>query len=1091
MIWEDNNRFTAIRHLLFGIVILCLLSLLRVASFAQIGASGITGTVTDSTGAAVPHAKITAKNEDTNVEASTISSTTGTYDIRNLIPGHYVVTAEESGFKMSVTKHVETEVDRLSTVDIKLAIGAVSESINVAATQAVQLDTESSTVGQLITAKEIENMPLNGRNWVSLNYLSPGAVVFHGSTAGQSVTAAVYPQGVVFNGLRGGNNAYYMDGAFLPGLETQDILIVPPLDALGEFRIQSSNFSAEFVGGAGGVVSASTKNGTNSFHGNLWEYLRNDVLDARTYFDSTTKPPLRRNQFGAVVGGPIVKDRVFFFGGFEGFRQTQNLTMVGDYPTAAERSGDLSDYPSPIVNPLTGQSFPNNRIPVNPVSAKYLNDWIPLPNTNVPVGQGNFRIVPSQPINYETFVERIDGTLSQKTTIFARDYYTNAVTNTPWFISGFIRPIVNTGENFATQVTQTFSPTTAGQFRFSYNRTFQDQSTDNSKGVNMLTDLGIAPGALAFSASSPDSLLAPPGINVAGYSGFGGPLFGRPRQFYSDSYFFDVLFFLTRGSHDMRMGATVDREFHNFPENIIPTGAWGYNGTFSNSPLADYLLGYPRNLTVIAGLFHQDLWRWQDALWFQDNWKFTPKLTLNLGFRWDYDERWDTHSGTLANWDISAPPTAVELFPLAKVAECPSGICSPLSPYGAHLVTNPMQLWSPRVGFAYHFRESSVLRGGYGMYWQTLTTDPFVNMSLNPPFVANYSALFQRSNVSTYNSSNPLQGTNAAGIGAFGVLPNIDDGLVQEWNLDLEQTLGANVLSIAFVGNKGTYLYGPGFTDQAPPGPGPLIPRLPITNVQVNLAGSAGDANYNALQASWNRRFVRGLSIIVAYAWQHALDNSDGTYIESQSATYQQPNNLKAERADAEFDVRNALTFSYIYELPFGRNHASLGRVGGLTNKLISGWQLQGITKMFSGAHQATVVLSYDNLNDGGIGYPDMVCDPNLGYGRSNASKIAKFFNTACFVPPAGGKVGVPNYIFGDASRHPLDNPGIVSWDIGLQKETALPKSFQLQFIAEAFNTFNHANFALPDTTFATPEFGKIFSADPGRNVQLGLNLIF
>lgn len=1091
MSWNDNNPLTAIRHLQLAIAILSLLLLIPVVSFAQIGASGITGTVTDSTGAAVSNARITAKNEATNVEVSTVSSTAGTYNIQNLIPGSYVLTADLSGFKKSITEHVVTEVDKLSTVNIKLAIGTVSETVKVVANQAVQLDTESSTVGQFITAKEIENLPLNGRNWISLNYLTPGAVVFHGTTAGESVTSTVYPQNVVLNGLRGGNNAYYIDGAYLPALETQLVLIIPPLDGLGEFRVQTSNYSAEFPGGAGGVISATTKNGTNALHGSVWEYLRNDALDARNYFDTKAKSPLKRNQFGAVVGGPIIKDHTFFFGGYEGFREREGVTLIGDYPTAAERNGNLSDLPNQIVNPLTGQPFPNNQIPVSAASAKYLNDWIPLPNTNVPVGQGNYRISAPQPINYNTFIGRIDDTLSNKTSIFAREYYTKADSSTPWYIAGFLRPVVNKGQTFATQVTRGFSPTVAGQFRFSYNRTFQDESTDNSKGADMLNELGIAPDALGFSKSPLDSLRAPPSIKVTGYSGFGGSLFGRPRQFYGDSYSFDVLLFLNRGSNSMKLGANVDREFHNFPEDIHPTGSFGYLGTFSGSPLADYLLGYPRTVSVIGGIFRQDLWRWQDGLWFQDDWKVNSKFTVNLGLRWDYDERWATHSGTLANWDLSTPPIAVEVFPLAKAAGCPSGICSPLSRYGAQLLTSPKFLWSPRVGFAYHLRENTVLRGGYGMYWQPLTPDSFINMSLNPPFVASYSATYQLSNLPTFNRSNPLLGSTATGISASGVEPNIDDGNIQEWNLDLEQTFGANVLSIAYVGNKGTHLFGPGFTDLAPPGPGPIIPRQPFTNATVNLAGSVGDANYNALQTSLDRRFAHGLSFIVSYAWQHAIDNSDGTYIESQSAVYQQPNNLKAERSNAEFDVRNALTFSYIYELPLGRGHAVLGNVGDLTNRLINGWQLQGITQIYSGAHQATVTLGYDNLNNGGTGYPDEICDPNRGSGHSDANKVRMFFNTECFVPPARGKVGVPNYTFGDASRHPLDNPGIQDWNIGLQKETALSKSLRLQFIAEAFDAFNHPNFSLPNVIFGTPQFGTITSASDGRNIQFGLKFIY
>jgi hypothetical protein len=372
-----------------------------------------------------------------------------------------------------------------------------------------------------------------------------------------------------------------------------------------------------------------------------------------------------------------------------------------------------------------------------------------------------------------------------------------------------------------------------------------------------------------------------------------------------------------------------------------------------------------------------------------------------------------------------------------------------------------------------------------------MTTDNFVNMSLNPPFVASYGATYQLSDLPTFNLSNPLLGSSATGISASGTEPTIPDGYVQEWNLAIEQGFGPTAFSLSYVGNKGTHLVGGGFSNLANPGPGPIPPRRPFTNVNVGLAGSGADANYNALQARLERRFSAGLSFIVSYAFQHALSDSDGTYIESQSAVAQHPNNLHLEYSNAEFDVRNAVTFSYVYELPFGQGHALLGQVGSVTNKLINGWQVQGITQLYSGAHQAYVTLGYDNLNNGGTGYPDRICDPNFGHGRTNASKVAMFFNTACFAPPAGGKVGVPNYIFGNSSRHPLANPGINLWSIGAQKDTIISERLRVQFITEFLNAFNHPNFSIPNTSFGTPQFGRITVANDGRNIQFALKLIF
>jgi hypothetical protein len=360
----------------------------------QAGRSGITGTVADPSGAVVPNATITLKNEATNVEWSSISSATGVYVIRNLPPGSYTVTATASSFQRKVTEHVLADVDKVSTVDISLLVGAVTQEVTVTAAPSVQLNAESSTVGQLVTSKEIAALPLNGRSWVSLNYLTPGAVVFHGVTACESVMCGVTPLNVVVNGLRGGNNQYFIDGAYTQSRETQVILIIPPLDALGEFRVRTGNVAAEYESGGAGVISAATKSGTNKVHGSAYEFLRNNAVDARNFFSPGSLPAFQRNQFGAVAGGPIRKDRTFWFAGYEGFRQREGQTLVGDYPTAAERAGDLSDLlpGTQLTDPLTGAEYLNNQVPVSALSASWLATYIPLPNTNVPVGQRNLRI---------------------------------------------------------------------------------------------------------------------------------------------------------------------------------------------------------------------------------------------------------------------------------------------------------------------------------------------------------------------------------------------------------------------------------------------------------------------------------------------------------------------------------------------------------------------------------------------------------------------------------------------------------------------------------------------------------------------------
>lgn len=1085
-----RKRSASDRSLLAGATGTLFLVAFSAALLAQIGTSGITGTVTDPSGAVVPNVKIAVQNESTNVIWNTTSSGSGAYMIRNLPPGSYTVTAVVAGFEKSITRHIVADVDRISTVNVRLAVGAPSQSVTVQSTPSVMLNTQSGTVGQLVDSKEAETLPLNGRNWIELMYLTPGAVTFHGLTASQDVmgTSSVMPQGIVVNGLRGGDDTYYLDGSETKQEETQDVLIMPAMDALSQFRVQTSNYTAEYPGSGGGAVSAATKSGTDTIHGDVWEFVRNDAFDSRTFFDSSI-PPLRRNQFGFVLGGPIQKDRTFFFGGYEGFRQVEGTTIVDSYPTTAMRSGDLSSVSTQLINPLTGAPFINNQVPVSPLSAKWLNDWIPLPNTNVPLSEGNFRTAPTVPINYNSFVGRIDHTVSDKTSFFGRYYGSWINGATAEVPVEFTRPLIDRGQNYVFEATRSFTPTTVGQFRFSYNRTFESQSVNNTKRADMLTELGIAPGAVGFS-TNPNSDLAPPDIGVTGFGPFGGSLFGRPREWYGDSYYYDVLFFLNRGSHNMSLGGDVGRQFLNFPEVIIPTGSFSYTGDFTGYGLGDFLLGYPTGVFGLPDPFHQDLWRWQPDVWFQDNWRATQKLTLNLGLRWDDDNRYISSSGTVANWNLSTLPIATEFFPKAHPDSpgCPVSGCSPVAP----LTANWKGDWSPRFGFAYRARRSLVVRGGYGIYYQTPTSDPFVNLSLQGPFVNSYGASYVVSELPQFVRSNPLGASEAVTLGADTLNRNLKDGYEQEWNLTAEKSIGANLISAAYVGSKGSDLYTFESLNVPPPGPGPLQPRRPYQNLGAfTYQDSSTDANYNALQLRGERRVAKGLTFTASYAWEKAIDTSDGTYIEGQGDTYQQPLNHAAERSLAEYNETNALTFSYIYELPFGHGQTFLNAISPTANELIGGWQVQGITTIASGPWQSFVTNGWDNLNDGGTSYPDRVCNPNLGGGRSNAQKSAMFFNTACFVAPSGGTPVAPSYVYGNSTRHPLADPGDEEWDFAIQKAFGIGEKAQLQFRAETFNLFNRPNFGLPNTSFGTPEFGTITSANPGREIQFGLRLIF
>lgn len=1068
---------------------------------AQVGRSGIVGTVTDPSGAVVPNARVTARNEATNLQWNVTTGDRGAYFLRNLPVGRYTVTVEAPGFQKAVIEHVFTEVEKETSADITLALGTPAQSVTVTAAPPL-LTATSGVVGNLVTSKEIDELPLNGRSWVSLNYLTPGATKFRGASAAFSnITETVAPTSFSVNGLRGGANHFFIDGVDLQNVEDHILSILPPLDSLQEFRTQTGNYATEFAEGGAAVVSASTKSGTNELHGSVWEYIRNDALDARGFFDGNRVPPFRRNQFGASLGGPIRRDQSFIFGSYEGFRQRKGQTFLGDYPTPVMRAGDLSGLTAaPIRDPLTGQPFAGNVIRserIHPLSTRWLNNWIPVSNVEVPVGRGNYTRLDSRPIDYDSFVVRADHRFSQKDSLFGRYMFTETTSRQPVFLPRAKRAQSRRGQNLAVYHTHTFSSTVIAEARFGYHRYKNEEPVATDTNANIAEELGVR-GRPGF-AEDQDAQLGIGGISVTGFSPFGHQFFGRPRKVENSSFYYNGLFFVTRGTHSLKVGGGLIRNRSHFPQIQNPTGSWTYNGFFSGLGLADFLLGYPRTIGTSIDLFDPDARRWAGGVWLQDDWKATPNLTLNFGLRWDINGRYISASDRIANYELSTPPVAVNIIPRTR----PSG-------WDRGLVDGPnLRMLAPRFGFAHKILGgNTVVRGGYGIFWIPLSAAYWTNLSINAPWIRAISATFDTSGLPTFDRTNPMRESIAVGVDARVVDKNITDAYVQQWNLTLERAIGANLLSVAYVGNKATHLSSSTIPTMVPPGPGPLLPRQPYQQLLIAEGGVArpgplpagrivmedshGSSNYHALQLKAQRHFTRGLGLTVSYAWGKAINTFDGDSRVERPLSQQQPHNPAAERGLASNDVRHLLTFSYIYALPFGSGQPFLRGVTGPADKLISGWQLQGVTRMWGG-QPTSARTSWDNLNNGWvISYPDRVCGPNFGGGHSSADKVAKFFRTECFAPPAGGTINVPNFVFGNAGRSSLIGPGIHVWDVALQKTTSFGERYRLEFRAEFFNLFNHPNFDFPNILLGSPQFGRIFGTteDP-RDIQFGLRFVF
>jgi hypothetical protein len=1096
--YTPNGSALLCRGALLLVLLICIVS----QASAQVGGTGVTGTVTDTSGLVVVGATVKMTNQSTGVVLSTTTDKAGIYAFYSLIPGMYNVSAQGAGFETLVQSDVLTEVDRVSAVDFKLKVGSTSQTVSVEA-NASPINTESVTVGNLVTGKEIVDVPLNGRNWVSLNLLTPGAARFYGTSMSFSnITESVAPGNFVVNGLRGGNNSYFLDGINQQDVEDFILSVIPPLDSLAEFRTESGNSGAEFTGGAGAMVTAVTKSGTNEFHGSAWEYIRNSALDARNYF-STSVPELRRNQYGLAGGGPIRRDHTFWFVAWEGFRQAQGQPYLGSYPTASEVAGNLSDFNTTVVDPLTGLPFPGNVIPanrINPLSASWIKSFIPLPNSNVPLSQGNYVVQRVEPITYDSGVGRIDQRVGQNGNLFGRYIYTLSSAQEPTILQSFARTQTRPGEDVAIQYTHQLSTRLILEGLFGYHLYDDREPEGNYGNQNMINALGVQNDPNFSNAAA--SLQAPPQISVTGLSQFGTSYLGRPREIKNRGFYYNGSVFLTAGAHAMRMGINIENNRADFPETIIPTGAWHYTGQFSGLGFGDFLLGYPRTIGVDPDPFNPESRRVAGGGWFQDDWKMSPKLTFNLGLRFDIDTRYVSADNSVANFDLSSPPVAVNITP----ANRPAG-------WSRALVDGPAYLLSPRVGLAYKLGANTVVRAGYGIFFQPMSADPYVNYSINPPFERSISATIDISQLPTFNRSLPLASSAASALEAIAIQKNFKDGYVQQFNLTVEHSIGATSFQVAYVGNTASQLYQSFDVNLTTPGPGPIVPRQPFTQMLVatggvvtpglqpvggiDVQGSGANSNYNGLQIKVQRRFTHNLSFTASYAWSKAIDSSDGSGIESYPEGLQQPFNTAAERGLAQFDLPQSLTFDYIYALPMGRGQMFLSN--GVLANVLGGWQLQGITSLQSGT-PFTIVNAYDNLNNGGTGYPNVTCNPNFGRGRSSAQKVAEFFNTSCFAPAGNGVVGVPNYTFGNERRNSVFGPGTNFWSTGLKKNFSLDR-VQLQFTSEFFNVFNRTNFGIfppsvfdgnPNLSFGTPQMGKLYyTSQDNREIQFGLRMSF
>lgn len=1041
-----------------------------VASRGQTFTGTFLGTITDATGAAVPGAMVTITNLATNHSTVVTTDEAGRYVIPSLVPGNYRISVTKAGFKEAVRDQVALVVDQQEEIDFKLEIGAQSQQVIVTAAPPLT-DTQSATVGTYVSLQSIQDLPLNGRNFLQLNLLSPGSL-----PGAQGSQLGTQGGSINVHGLREASNFFMMDGIDNTTMAIGQFVVNPPIYSIQEFKVQSPNYSAEFGRTAGAQINVVTRSGGNQLHGDLYEFLRNSALDAKNFFDSAGPiPEFQRNQFGIDGGGPILKNRLFFFLGYEGIRQNQVQTYGTSVPTPQEVAGNFSALlPGTVIaNPATGKPFSNNIIPVQDQSkiGAGLAAFYPPPNN--PGGLLDFISRPKSVHNDDSAIARIDYTGFKHDAIFGRYNIQNIrdldpvnLFATTTFIPGFgLNQPATRFQDFGVSDTHTFSPTLLAQIRFGWNRWKLDYHQQD-QGRPIAQQLGIA------GLSTDSQNLGFPLLEMSGEFDNLGSATNLPQGGPFDTYDWAATFTRVRGAQTWEWGGDFHYYVSNFFLNPVARGEFVFTGQFSGTPLSDLLLGLPAEAVRGLGNSTFQFVGKQQAYFAQDDWRVSPRVTLTAGLRYEYDAPIYEKQNRIANFD---PITGSVVL---------AGVNGE-----SRATYNPdPDNFAPRLGLAYDVKGDGkwVMRMGYGDFYEIPVNNSQLGLRLNPPF---FTAGIAFGNGSTVTLNNAFT-TLASLPPNFGTFEqDFENGLVQEFNLDVQHQLTPNlVLDVGYVGTRASNLLQTIDINQPEPGPGAVQPRRPFPQFgQMSSAYSTAQSWYNGLEVRLDKRFSQGLQFLGAYTFSRAIDTSSAEFGNNSDANQPQDNhNLAAERGLSDFDIRHRFVLSSVYQLPFGPGRHFLNSAHGATAEILGGWQVQGIATVESG-QPFTPLLATDNSNTGEfLDRPNVVGNP---YAPGPGCPQAR--TPQCWVNPAAFAVPAP-FTFGNAGRDILIGPPLRDVDLSLLKDTSLGEARKLQFRAEMFNIANHPNFMNPlNRTFPSPLFAVVSAAGPSRQIQFGLRFIY
>lgn len=1025
---------------------------------AQSVRGSIVGRVTDASNKPLAAAEVTLVEEETNRVRSMRAGADGQFIVTLLPPGRYRIEAELEGYRKS-TRTIVLLVNQEVNIEVPLLSARSSEQVNVTA-EAGLIQTDSATLSTVIQNREIRNLPLDGRNFYELTLLVPGSAPAAQGSAGSDRGDFTFN----INGAREDANNYLLDGVYNGDPKLNGFAVTPPVDAVREYEVLANSYDASFGRNVGGQVNVVLQSGTNRLHGTVYEFLRNAVLDGANYFapKDESSPKDIRNQFGASLGGPIRKDRSFYFVDYEGWRIREGITQTTNVPTAAERTGDFSHSSLVPIDLFTGSPFPGSVIPENRLDpiALAIAALYPLPNRSVP-GQ-NYVASPTQNDRNDHFDVRLDHRLSKASDLSLhysfgdRDFFEPFGTpGSSASVPGYGNDIPRRSQNAMLSETHIFSPHFLNEIRLGFDRVSLKVNQQNQNN-----NLNQAVGLPTISTNPRDTGLTE--IVVSGFSTLGDEL-NNPQRDTADVYQLTDTASWARGRHLVKFGLDIRRLQQNAFADVESRGLIEFVG-FTGNALAEMLQDAP-SVTGVARMDNPQHLRTQSYDFFaQDTWLARPNLTLTLGVRYEYNTPAVDPQDRASIYD----PATQSIVPVGK-----NGI--PRAGYNAD-----WNNFAPRLGIAWTPNRARrwVLRTGYGIYYDQSALAQSEGLYFSPPYFN--SQLFIPSAQFPILLENPFPSNYPGFIpnSAFTFQRNLRTPYMQQWNVSVQRQVGGSgVAEVSYVGTKGTKLIDNRDINQAQPSPQQPNLRPVPQFADIDAYESRGSSNYNALQAKFTQRLHAGLSALASYTWSKSIDDASGFFSSAGDPNFpQDSNNTRGDRGLSNFDIRHRFTLSYSYDLRFPSN-----------NFLLRGWQTNGVWTFQTGRpFTVTLLPGTDNSNTGlpSIGFgvvdrPNVIGNPNI----SNQGPD-HWFNTGAFVTPPYGS-------FGNAGRNILEGPGFSSVDVSLVKNTMIREATTLQFRAEIFNLLDRANFGLPDSFVGSPSFGSVLSAGTPRRIQFGLKLLF